>query len=185
MPVDANGKPITHAILWQDKRSVEEAAYIMDTIGENTIFAKTGLKTDPYFSLPKMLWFRNEKPDIFNEAAYFLTVHDYVIHELTGEYKTDWTQASRTMLFNIHTFEWDAELADKLNIDLSKMPLPLPTGTIAGPVTEAAAERFSIPKGLPVVMSGGDQQCAALGVGAIDPGIVKVTTGRARLSLRR
>jgi xylulokinase/glycerol kinase len=177
MPVDANGKPITHAILWQDKRSVEEAAYIKDTIGENTIFAKTGLKTDPYFSLPKMLWFRNEKPDIFNEAAYFLTVHDYVIHELTGEYKTDWTQASRTMLFNIHTFEWDAELADKLNIDLSKMPLPLPTGTIAGPVTEAAAERFSIPKGLPVVMSGGDQQCAALGVGAIDPGIVKVTTG--------
>ncbi|MDQ6419829.1 FGGY-family carbohydrate kinase [Paenibacillus sp. LHD-117] len=177
IPVDAKGKPIAHAILWQDKRSVKEAAYLRETIGEQTIFAKTGLKIDPYFSLPKLLWLRSERAEIYETAAYFLSVHDFAIFALTGEFKTDWTQASRTMLFNIHEFAWDEELAGMVNIDLGKMPKAYPTGTIAGPVTAEAAEAYGIPAGLPVVMSGGDQQCAALGVGAIEPGIVKVTTG--------
>ncbi len=177
VPVDEDGKPLSMAILWQDKRSVSEAKEIAEQIGAEDIYSRTGLKIDPYFSLPKLMWFRDNKPDIYKKAYRFLTVHDYIMHALTGEYKTDWTQASRTMLFNINKFDWDPEIAEQMKIDLRKMPDAYPTGTVAGPVTKEAAARFGMREGLPVVMAGGDQQCAAVGLGAIRPGIVKVTTG--------
>lgn len=177
VPVDKNGVPLTHAILWQDKRSIGEGREIEERLGHELIYERTGLKIDPYFSLSKIMWLRKHKPDIYDRTACLLTVHDYIVHALTGEFKTDWTQASRTMLFNIHEFAWDTVIADKLNVDLGKMPKAYPTGTIAGRVTKTAAERFGLPAGTPVVMAGGDQQCAAVGLGAIRPGIVKVTTG--------
>ncbi|WP_199615171.1 FGGY-family carbohydrate kinase [Paenibacillus alkalitolerans] len=177
VPVDAGGAALSTAVSWQDKRSVREAKEIEERIGAADIYSRTGLKIDPYFSLPKIMWFRNYKPDIYARASCFLTVHDFVVHALTGQFKTDWTQASRTMLFNINEFEWDREIAARMNIDLNKMPAAYPTGSIAGNVTNKAAARFGIREGLPVVMAGGDQQCAAVGLGAIRPGIVKVTTG--------
>ncbi|CAM4245355.1 hypothetical protein L1N85_01840 [Paenibacillus alkaliterrae] len=177
MPVDADANPLTHAILWQDKRSIQESREIEARIGREEIYKRTGLKIDPYFSLPKIMWFQNNHPEIYRKASCFLTVHDFMVASLTGEFKTDWTQASRTMLFNINDFAWDRELADRMGIDLGKLPEAYPTGTVAGNVTEAAAVRFGLPVGLPVVMAGGDQQSAAIGLGAIRPGIVKVTTG--------
>lgn len=177
IPVDLQGIPLALAISWQDKRSVRESKEIEERIGRDVIYARTGLKIDPYFSLPKILWFRNNKPEVYERAAFFLTVHDYIVHALTGEFKTDWTQASRTMLFNINDFVWDQEIAGQMNVDLGKLPEAHPTGTIAGAVTAAAAADYGLREGLPVVMSGGDQQCAAVGLGAIHPGIVKVTTG--------
>ncbi|MGF9714176.1 MULTISPECIES: FGGY-family carbohydrate kinase [Paenibacillus] len=177
VPVDENGIPLAHAILWQDKRPIEESKQIEERLGQKMIYERTGLKIDPYFSLPKIMWFRNHKPEIYARTACFLTVHDYLVHALTGEFKTDWTQASRTMLFNIHEFAWDRTIAEAMNVDLHKMPEAYPTGTIAGNVTNAAADRFGLQAGTPVVMAGGDQQCAAVGLGAIRPGIVKVTTG--------
>ncbi|MCG6796562.1 MULTISPECIES: FGGY-family carbohydrate kinase [unclassified Geobacillus] len=177
LPVDKNGTPLAPAILWQDKRSIKECKEIEERLGHDTIYQRTGLKIDPYFSLPKILWFRNEKPEIYHNAAYFLTAHDYIVHSLTGEFKTDWTQASRTMLFNIHRFQWDDEIIRELALDENKLPRAFPTGTIAGRITKRAASEFGLPEGLPVVMAGGDQQCAAVGLGAVQPGIVKVTTG--------
>lgn len=177
VPVNEDGKPLSMAILWQDKRSVNEAKEIAERIGAEDIYSRTGLKIDPYFSLPKIMWFRDHKPDIYEHTFRFLTAHDYVIHALSGQFKTDWTQASRTMLFNINHFEWDTEIAEQMKVDLKKMPQAYPTGTIAGKVTKEAAARFGLKEGLSVVMSGGDQQCAAVGLGAIRPGIVKVTTG--------
>ncbi|QYR22790.1 hypothetical protein KZ483_07565 [Paenibacillus sp. sptzw28] len=177
VPVDESGNPLAMAILWQDKRSVREAKEIGERIGAADIYSRTGLKIDPYFSLPKIMWFRDNKPEIYARTFRFLTAHDYVVHALTGQFKTDWTQASRTMLFNINTFEWDGEIAVRMNVDLAKMPPAYPTGTVAGSVTKEAAVRFGLREDIPVVMAGGDQQCAAVGLGAIRPGIVKVTTG--------
>lgn len=177
LPVDENGTPLASAILWQDNRSVGECAEIENNIGSDEIYRRTGLKINPYFSLPKLLWFKNQMPDLYQKTAYFLTTHDYVIHSLTGEFKTDWTQASRTMLFNINDFQWDSFICGKMKLAARKLPEAYPAGTIAGTVTKASAEKLGLPEKVPVIMAGGDQTCAAVGLGVIAPGIVNITTG--------
>ncbi|HET7580280.1 MAG TPA: FGGY-family carbohydrate kinase [Bacillales bacterium] len=177
LPVDRDGKPLLPAILWQDKRSMAECAEIEKAVGSDEVYQRTGLKIDPYFSLPKLLWIRNHQPDIYQRAFCFLTTQDYIIHSLTGEFKTDWTQASRTMLFNVNDLRWDHKIAEIARVELDKLPEFYPPGTIAGKVTKACSEQIGLLEGLPVIMAGGDQQCAALGLGVIHPGITKVTTG--------
>jgi len=177
MPVDAKGNPLAPAILWQDKRTLEQCRQIEEAVGQAEIYARTGLRIDPYFSLPKLMWFREKRPDVFRQAYRFLTVHDLIINHLTGEFVTDWTQASRTMLFRVNEFRWDEELAERFGIDPARLPKALPPGTVAGTLTSAAAERLGLPKGVPVVMAGGDQQSAALGLGVTKPGYAQVITG--------
>lgn len=177
MPVDKAGRPLAPAILWQDKRTLEECRIIEEAVGSEEIYARTGLRIDPYFSLPKLLWFKRHRPEAYRECFRFLTVHDLIVHHLTGEFVTDWTQASRTMLFRVNTFEWDGELAERVEFDIRRMPEALPPGSVAGGVSKAAAERLGLVAGTPVVVAGGDQQCAALGLAVTRPGLAKVTTG--------
>lgn len=177
MPVDKNGKPLAPAILWQDKRTLAQCQTIEAAVGNAEIYNRTGLRIDPYFSLPKLMWFRSERPDVYRKAHRFLTVHDLVIHHLTGEFLTEWTQASRTMLFKVNEFKWDEELASRFDLDVGRLPEALPPGSIAGGLSTASAERLGLPAGVPVVMAGGDQQSAALGLAVTRPGLAKVTTG--------
>ncbi|TLS38438.1 FGGY-family carbohydrate kinase [Pseudalkalibacillus caeni] len=176
IPVDSNGEPLADAIHWQDKRTLAECEEIRETIDEEAIYNKTGLRIDPYFSLPKILWLKKQG-NLINETAYLLTVHDFIIHYLTGEFKTDWTQASRTMLFNINSFQWDRDLMNQFNISSSMMPDAYPPGTVAGNLKEQVAKQLGLRDGIPVVMAGGDQQCAAVGLGVTRIGTAKVTTG--------
>ncbi|MCL6517463.1 FGGY-family carbohydrate kinase [Alicyclobacillus sp.] len=178
LPVDPAGRPLAPAVLWQDKRTVAQCERLAQTIGESEVYRRTGLRIDPYFSLPKLMWFAERMPEVYRAAHRFLTVHDLVIHHLTGVFATEYTQASRTMLFDVTRLAWDRELARAAG--LPGVPLPeavRPTGTIAGGVTSEAASRLGLRQGTPVVMAGGDQQCAAVGLGVVAPGLVKVTTG--------
>ena len=177
LPVDAQGRPLAPAILWQDKRTLEQCRLIEETVGAEEIYTRTGLRIDPYFSLPKLLWFRDTRPDVYRQAYKFVTVHDFIVHYLTGEFVTDWTQASRTMLFQVDHFRWDADLADRVGIDIEKMPKALPPGSVVGTLARKTAEQLELPPTVPVVLAGGDQQCAALGLGVTCPGLAKVTTG--------
>ena len=177
LPVDASGHPLASAILWQDKRTMQECRDIEETLGSQVVYARTGLRIDPYFSLPKILWFKRKRPDVYRATHRFLTVHDFIVNQLTGEFVTEWTQASRTMLFNIDTLQWDPELAEPLGLDVDRMPRAQPPGSIAGTLTGHAAARLGLPASVPVVMAGGDQQCAAVGLGVTQPGLAKVTTG--------
>lgn len=177
LPVDGSGKPLAPAILWQDKRTLPQCRTIEATVGNAEVYGRTGLRIDPYFSLPKLMWFQSERPDVYRQAHRFLTVHDLIVHHLTGEFLTEWTQASRTMLFRVDEFQWDEELASRFDLDVRRLPKALPPGSIAGGLTPAAAQRFGLPPGVPVVMAGGDQQSAALGLTVTQPGVAKVTTG--------
>lgn len=177
VPVGAAGEPLAPAILWQDKRTVKQCQEIESCVGSDAVYARTGLRIDPYFSLPKLMWFHEERPDVYRTARCFLTVHDLIIHHLTGQFRTDWTQASRTMLFDIVRFQWDTDLARACGFDESKLPETLAPGSVGGRLTAAAAARLGLTQGLPVVMAGGDQQAAAVGLGAIHQGVATVTTG--------
>jgi len=177
IPVDKKGNPLDNAILWQDKRAIEETQHLINEYGTEKIYNITGLRVDPYFTLPKLLWLKKNKTEIYNHSFIFLPVQDFIIHFLTGEFKTDWTQASRTMLFNIDELRWDKDLIKSVGIDFNKLPEAVPPGSIIGLVNHVASDELGLPKGIPVITAGGDQQCAAIGLGVIKPGIVEVSTG--------
>jgi len=177
IPVDKKGNPLDNAILWQDKRATEETKHLINEYGTEKIYNITGLRVDPYFTLPKLLWLKKNKTEIYNHSFMFLPVQDFIIHFLTGEFKTDWTQASRTMLFNIDELRWDKDLIKSVGIDFNKLPEAVPPGSIISAVNRTASDELGLPKGIPVIAAGGDQQCAAIGLGVVKAGIVEVNTG--------
>jgi xylulokinase/glycerol kinase len=177
IPVDGKGKPLRPAIQTQDKRSTPQCDDIRGSIGEDEIYRRTGLIIDPYFVAPKILWIKDEEPSVFARAHKFLTVQDLVLHHLCGEFAIDFSQASRTMLFNIASKGWDCRILEGLGIPLEKLPDVYPSGSVVGELTLEAAEATGFREGIPVVAAGGDQPCAALGIGAVEPHILSATTG--------
>jgi D-xylulose kinase len=177
VPVDEKGKPLHNALVWQDRRTTQQCQAIQTKLGLNTVYNETGLTIDPYFSAPKILWFKDEKPQVFRDAAKFLLVHDFILHRLTDIFATDYSNASRTMLFAVRPMEWSKLMCDGLEIPKEKLPKAYPSGTQTGEISKRAATATGLPEGLPVIVGGGDQQCGAVGVGVIKSGHVKATVG--------
>ncbi len=177
IPVDKKGKHLDNAILWQDKRAIEEARHLINSYGLEKIYNITGLRVDPYFALPKILWLKKNKEEVYKKAFKFLPVQDFIIYFLTGLFKTDWTQASRTLLFNIDQFKWEEELIDDVGIEFDKLPEVVPPGSIIGKLKHSAAVILGLPEGIPVIGAGGDQQCSAIGLGIVRDGLLEVNTG--------
>ncbi len=177
VPVDENGTPLRNAIVWQDRRTIKECQKIKEKIGDKKIYEITGLTIDPYFSAPKILWIKENEPEIFRKTYKFMLVHDYILMKLTGEFVTDWSNASRTMLFDINSFSWSKEVCDSLEIPLEKLPRAEPPAKKIGEVTVKADEETGLKAGIPVITGGGDQQCGAVGIGVVKEGRIKATTG--------
>ena len=177
VPVDSDCTPLHRAIVWQDRRSGTECSIIRDTLGDASVYKSTGLTIDPYFSLPKILWFKEHLPRVFKKTFKFCLVNDFVTHKLCGRFVTDHSNASRTMLFDIKRRKWSKRILGAFGIDESQLCTPVPSGTLVGHVSHQAALETGLCEGTAVVSGGGDQQCAALGVGAILEGKLKCTTG--------
>jgi glycerol kinase len=174
VPVDKDGEPLHNALVWQDRRTVDQVEFIKDKVGIDKIYEITGLTIDPYFSATKILWFKQNKPEIYNQTHKFLLVSDFILHKLTGKFITDFSNASRTMLFNINKLKYSDTIASALEIDLDKMPEPVESGVDIG---EIATSETDFDKKTLVITGAGDQQSAALGVGVTSPGEIKCTTG--------
>ncbi len=174
VPVDASCKPLANAIVWQDRRTDKECTFIREKIGLEKIYQTTGLTIDPYFSGSKILWFKNNMPEVYSKAHKFLLVHDFIVAKLTGKFTTDYSNASRTLLFDIVNLKWSDAIASAMELDLDKMPEAVVSGT---PIGEVASAETAFKVGTPVIAGAGDQQSAALGVGVVEPGRIKCTTG--------
>ena len=172
------GRPVYNAIVWQCRRT---AAFCDKLAGEGwvePIRKKTGLVIDPYFSGTKIRWILDHVPGARQQAEagelLFGTVETWLIWKLTGGrvHVTDWSNASRTMLFNIHTLTWDQEILEKLDIPESMLPQPVPSSRIYG-TTEPALLGGPIP----IAGAAGDQQSALFGQTCFEPGESKCTYG--------
>jgi len=178
IPVDSTGYPLHPAVTWQDKRSAPQAQQLVDELSFEGLYMRTGLRANPYFSAPKMMWFAQEEPDIYRSAAKLIGVQDYIVFLLTGHFVTDWTQAARTMLLNIHDFTWETEVLAASGIDPAKLADLVPPGTsVEGGLRRSIAKAVNLPEGLPVIIGGGDQQCAALALNVISAGHAEANTG--------
>lgn len=161
--LDRAGAPLLPAIMWQDRRSaaLAEAMRAYDPL----VFARNGLKISPVFSALKMLWLRRECPDLWPRARRLVGIQDWILHRLTGRFVTDHSFGSRTNLFDIARLDWDDELLRLFEVDRSQLCELVPPGSIVGGLLPAVASQVGLPPGLPVISAGGDQQCAALGLG--------------------
>ena len=174
----ATGEPIHRAIVWQDRRTSDFCAGLKAEGLEPTITAKTGLLLDPYFSASKIRWILDNvdgarrKAD--NGQLMFGTIDTFLLYKLTGgkSYKTDATNACRTLLYNIHEGCWDDELLDIFGVPKSMLPSVEDTAADFG-MTDASLFGASIP----VLGMAGDQHAATLGQGCFEPGMIKSTYG--------
>ena len=172
------GKPICNAIVWQCRRTAPFCDELRAEGLTDSIRYKTGLVIDPYFSGTKIHWILENVPDARQQAEagelLFGTVETWLIWKLTGGrvHVTDYSNASRTMLFNINTLEWDAEILSRLNIPASMLPEAKPSSCIYG---STDALLFGAP--IPIAGAAGDQQAALFGQTCFTPGDSKCTYG--------
>ena len=162
-----SGEPAHRALVWQDRRTSGRCDELREAGHTDLIRERTGLVIDPYFSGTKIEWLiRNAEVD----GAVFGTIDSWLVFKLTGRHVTDYTNASRTLLFDIHDLAWDAELCELLGVDPARLPEPLPSAQLYGTTTEFGGE-------VPVAGIAGDQQAALFGQACHSPGEAKNTYG--------
>ena len=126
------------------------------------------------FSGTKMTWLRREEPEIYKKTYKICTIADYLTMKITGQFRTDHTYGSRSLLMNLKTRQWDRHLLDIFQVEEEKLCELVSPGTVIGTVTEDYARRTGLAVGIPLVSAGGDQQCAALGHGLCRPGTMEI-----------
>jgi glycerol kinase len=172
------GKPIAPAIVWQDRRTAGYCDELINDDHEDVIRAKTGLVIDPYFSATKIRWLLKHIAGAEGSAARgelaFGTIDTWLVYNLTAGkiHATDVSNASRTMLFNIQTMDWDDELLQLFCIPRSILPNIVSSSGLIG---ETSCD--GLPQGIPICSMIGDQQSALFGQGCHSPGLVKNTYG--------
>ncbi len=172
------GAPLYNAVVWQCRRSADECRRLIEAGCEQLIYEKTGLMPDAYFSATKMKWLLENVPQV-REAAdagrlRFGTVDTFLMFKLSGGkiYATDYTNAARTMLFNIHKREWDADLMQLFSVKREMLPNVFPSGHTYG-----YASKELTGKEIPICAVAGDQQAALFGQHCFAPGAAKCTFG--------
>jgi sugar (pentulose or hexulose) kinase len=176
--VDSNGKPLRKAFVWLDNRSSKEAADICATFSEDTIMKITGLpEVVPTWPATKILWVRINEPEVFRKAAKYLMVEDWLMYRLTGRYVTEYSISSDTLYFDIGKKEWWPEMLSFLGIEESNLPHPLPSGRVAGTLTESAARETGLMTGTKCVTGSYDHPCGAIGAGSLAPGSITIMVG--------
>lgn len=175
--LDAQGKVLRPAILWNDQRTGAECQEITEQVGFQRLLAITGNKALTGFTAPKIVWVRKHEPQIYAQVAHILLPKDYVRCRLTGGFAVDKADGSGMMLFDLKQRTWSKELLDTLQIPAEWLPETFEGPEITGTITTQAAELTGLRAGTPVVGGGGDQAAQAVGVGAVTSGIVALTLG--------
>ena len=169
--VDEKGTPLRKAIIWADQRAETEANHIRAQISEEDFYHITGHKISPSYSLEKLMWVKNHEPEIYQRTYRMLQAKDYIIYKLTGNFVTDYSDASGSHLFDLSTLQWSDQIIGISGIDREKLPELYPSTTVAGEVTAVAAKASGLAVGTPVVCGGGDGLCASVGAGCVKEGI--------------
>ncbi len=183
LPLDARMRPLYPIIAWYDRRSEPQAAWWDSQVHAGALHAITGQRVSPSFGVTKWLWIREHWPGVAQCTARWLSVPDYLLWRLTGAQVTDYSIASRTLLFDQRRLAWSDELLRLAGLSADQLPQPRPSGTLAGAVTATAAETTGLPEGLPCVLGGHDHLCASLAAGAYRPGAVVDSSGTAQAVL--
>ncbi len=165
--VDKSGEAIRPAIIWADQRAQEQEEYLRNQMREFDFYKTTGHKISASYSLEKLMWIRDNEPENFEKTFKMLQPKDYIICRLTGEFVTDFSDASGTNCFDLNNFVWSDEILKIANISSDLMPHAYPSTHVAGVIDEKMSEISGLPIGCKIVIGGGDGVCAAVGSGSV------------------
>jgi len=177
VPIGKKGEELYNSIIWLDNRTGPQVEEIKKLISEERVLSITGISIDPIFSASKILWLKENVPRVYEDTECLLCAKDYIIYKLSGAMVTDYSMASRTLLFDIRKRKWSENVCSTIGIPVEKLPPAKESLAVVGEVSHQASEITLLPKGLPIVNGGGDRPCECLGAGVTNPGPVNIGTG--------
>ncbi len=168
MAVDHNDRPLTKCIIWTDTRSRDGARRIAKECNRYALYHRTGCPIHPMYSICRARWLRDQTPSLFPQTHKAISIKEYIVHEVFGEYMVDWSIASGSGLFNIHTLQWDEEAIELAGLapnHLSTVTSPL---TRLPPMQSKYADMLGLADSIPIIIGSADGLLSNLGVGAVD-----------------
>lgn len=175
--LDEAGEVLRPAMLWNDQRTQAECDWIMATVGHERHIQLTGNVALTGFTSPKIIWVRNHEPDVYAKIAHVLLPKDYIRYKLIADYCTDMAGAAGTALLDVAQRQWSPEVLEALDIPAAWLPKVHEGTEVTGTISAQAAAETGLKAGTPVVGGGGDQAAGAVGVGAVEPGVVSLVAG--------
>ncbi|MEV8468893.1 FGGY family carbohydrate kinase [Fluviibacterium sp. DFM31] len=180
IPVDEDCRPLRAAISWQDNRSDAQCAAIREAIGDKDFYQTTGLPIANVWTLPSIMWIRDEEPEVYARTHKFMNPHGFLMKRFGAEnFVEDRSNASLHGLVSVAEGEWNDDFIARTGVDRTKLPDLIDSGTVAGTLAPDISRRTGLSAGTLLVAGGGDQQCAGIGAGVISPGLGSVTLGTA------
>lgn len=175
--VDSKGQALTQCITWADNRSEKWAEKIKKEWDGHSIYLRTGTPIHPMSPLSKLVWLKNDHPELFKSAAKFISIKEYVFQKLFGEYIVDYSIASATGLFNLEQLNWDQGALDLAGISSDRLSVPVPTTHYLKGLSPDLVKKLGLTESVPFVVGANDGCLSNLGVNALDFGSVAVTIG--------
>ncbi len=169
--VDRRGEPLRNSLIYSDQRSDAQAKRLVDAIGDYKFFQITGHRASSSYSLAKLMWIKDNEPEIYEKTYKFLQAKDYMIFKLTGRMITEMNDASGTNSFDLKTFSWSDTIIDASGVSRDKFPDVLASDDVVGPILPEVADDLGLPRAVLVVAGAGDGGCATIGIGCVKPGI--------------
>jgi xylulokinase len=179
VPVDTNGNPTYNVIAWFDRRTIPQADWLLETIGEQRLFERSGLALQPIFTLCKLLWLKENEPHAWERTRGWLMADSYIAWRLGGAPASDYSQAARTLAFDLQHLKWDSDLVTAAGIDPAVFSPVMPAGTAIGVVDKSGAAATGLVEGTIIGVGGHDHVCGAFAAGVTRHGAVLDSMGTA------
>lgn len=179
VPVDDRGQPTYNTIAWFDRRSIPQAEWLEETFGESRLFERSGLALQPIFTLCKLLWLKENEPDAWERTRGWLMSDSYIAWRLGSAPATDYSQAARTLAFDLQHLRWDHDLIERTGIDPALFSPVMAAGTAIGTVSAEAAAVTGLRPGTTIGLGGHDHVCGAFAAGVTEHGALLDSMGTA------
>ncbi|QDP41318.1 gluconokinase [Radiobacillus deserti] len=175
--LDANGRPLTNVITWADQRSAQEVEDLKANGKGHDVYLRTGTPLHPMSPLSKLIWFNTHEPELKQAVHKWVSIKEYVIFRLFGQYVVDYSIASATGLFNLRNLDWDDMALQAASITREQLSKPISTTSILSGINPEVAKEIGLLEEIPFVIGASDGVLANLGVGAIQPGVIACSIG--------
>lgn len=170
LPLNQAGKPLYRSIIWADQRSTKQAEKLRDEVGAGRIYEITGHRLSPSYSAEKIMWIMDNKPSVYEDTHKFVHAKDFIVQKLTGNFLTDYSDASGMNLYDIKNKEWSNEIIEAMNLDRNKLPEVHSSFEVVGEVKSSIEKKLGVSAGTPVVLGSGDGPAASVGAAVVEKG---------------
>jgi xylulokinase len=181
--LDRDAKVLRPSILWCDTRTHKECEWINKMIGRDTLRSLVGNPALEGFTLPKILWVRDNEPQVYERIARVLLPKDFIRYRLTGEFSTEVSDAAGTLLFDVAKRQWSEPMLEKVSLPSSWFPKVFESVDVCGTVSRSGSNETHLPEGIPVVGGGADNACGAVGSGVVKEGRILAGIGTSGIVL--